>query len=58
MLTPVENGKDGATYGRSAGVCFETQHFPNACNIEAFPTSILKAGQGYEFVTIYKFSCK
>lgn len=58
MLTPVENGKDGATYDRRAGVCFETQYFPNACNIKTFPSSILKAGQEYEFATIYKFSCR
>jgi len=58
MLTPVENGKDGATYGKWAGVCFETQYFPNACNIKSFPSSILKAGQEYDFVTIYKFSCR
>ena len=58
MLNPVENGKDGATYGKRAGVCFETQYFPNACNTKAFPSSVLKAGEEYEFVTIYKFSCK
>ncbi|TAH75049.1 MAG: galactose mutarotase [Anaerolineaceae bacterium] len=58
MLTPVENGKDGAVYGKYCGVCFETQHFPNACNIKSFPSSVLMAGQGYEFVTIYKFLCK
>lgn len=58
MLTPVENGKDGARYGKWAGVCFETQYFPNACNISHFPSSVLKAGQDYEFVTIYKFLCR
>ncbi|NLP15560.1 MAG: galactose mutarotase [Clostridiales bacterium] len=58
MLTPVEDGKDGATYGKRTGVCFETQHFPNACNINTFPNSILKAGQEYEYVTIYKFTCR
>lgn len=58
MLTPVENGKDGATYGKRAGACFETQHFPNACNIKSFPSSVLKAGDDYEFVTIYKFLCR
>lgn len=58
MLTPVENGKDGATYHKRAGVCFETQYFPNACNIKSFPSSILRAGHEYNFTTIYKFSCK
>ncbi len=58
MLTAVENGKDGASYGKRAGACFETQHFPNACNTKSFPSSVLKAGETYEFVTIYKFSSK
>ena len=55
MLTPVENGKDGASYGKFAGVCFETQYFPNACNTPNFKSSVLKAGEHYEFTTIYKF---
>ena len=58
MLTSTANSKDGAVYGKRAGICFETQYFPNACNEESFPNSVLKAGQQYEFVTIYKFSCK
>ncbi|MDI9487962.1 MAG: aldose epimerase family protein [Bacillota bacterium] len=58
MLSPVKNGKDGASYQKRAGVCFETQYFPNACNIETFPSSVLKAGEEYEFVTIYKFLCE
>lgn len=58
MLTSVDNSKDGAVYGIRAGVCFETQHFPNACNTKNFPSSVLKAGQDYEYVTIYKFSTR
>lgn len=58
MLKPVENGKDNASYGRRAGVCFETQYFPNACNTKTFPSSVLKAGEEYDYVTIYKFSCR
>lgn len=58
MLSPVENGKDGAVYGKRAGACFETQYYPNACNTKSFPSSLLKAGQEYEFITIYKFLCR
>lgn len=50
-----EKGKDGAVYQKNDGVCFETQYYPNSCNIEAFPSSVLKAGEEYDFVTIYKF---
>lgn len=58
MLTSIENGKDGARYDKRTGVCFETQYFPNACNIEGFPSSVLKAGHHYEYVTIYRFLCR
>lgn len=56
MLGPVSNGKDGATYGKRAGVCFETQFFPDSINNPTFPSCILRAGKEYDSVTIYKFS--
>ncbi|HHT97183.1 MAG TPA: galactose mutarotase [Clostridiales bacterium] len=56
MLSPVKHAKDEAEYGRWSGICFETQHFPNACNEEKFPSSILHAGVPYDYVTVYKFS--
>lgn len=56
MLNPVKNGKGGATYAKRTGVCFETQYFPNSCNIKTFPSCVLKAGKEYDSVTIYKFS--
>jgi aldose 1-epimerase len=58
MLSPEESNKDGANYGKYAGVCFETQHFPNACNTKEFSSSVLVAGKEYETVTIYRFLCK
>lgn len=51
-----EKGKENAHYQRRDGVCFETQYYPNACNIPSFPSSIVKANQEFETVTIYKFS--
>lgn len=56
MLNPVKNSKDGAIYKKQDAICFETQFFPNSCNINTFPSSTLKAGQEFETVTIYKFS--
>ena len=56
MLKPVKHGKGGATYDQKAGVCFETQYFPNSCNIKSFPSCVLKAGKEFDSVTIYKFS--
>lgn len=49
-------GKGGITYEEKAGVCFETQYYPNACNEEHFPSSVLKAGQVYKSRTIYEFT--
>lgn len=43
-------------YNRHAGVCLETQHYPDSPNQPAFPNSILQPGEHYHQVTIYKFS--
>lgn len=56
MLGPVNNSKNGAVYHKRDGMCFETQSFPNSCNLDNFSTSIQKAGKEYYTVTIYKFS--
>ncbi len=51
-----EDGKEGATYTKRSGVCFETQFFPNSINIDSFKPCILKAGEPFESTTIYRFS--
>ena len=52
-------GKNGMKYEKRSGICFETQYYPNACNEEQFPSSILKAGETYRSRTIYQFTnCK
>lgn len=52
-------GKKGKKYPRRSGVCFETQFFPNACNMpEGTPgweTSVLPAHVPFESTTIYRF---
>ncbi len=58
FLSPVKNSKSGAVYKKRDGVCFETQFFPNSCNIKSFPPCMLKAGKEFDSVTIYKFSNK
>ncbi|HHU71543.1 MAG TPA: galactose mutarotase [Clostridiales bacterium] len=58
MLESVKNSKDGASYNRGQGICFETQFFPNSCNTPEFPSSMIRAGEEFESVTIYKFSAK
>ena len=48
-------GKRGAVYGKHAGVCFETQFYPNACKQQGFPSSILEAGRVFRSRTVYEF---
>lgn len=48
-------GKGGKTYGQFAGLCLETQHFPDAINQPNFPSPILRAGERYAQKTAWKF---
>lgn len=48
------NGKKH--YGVHAGLCLETQGYPNSPNCPAYPSTVLKAGETYRETTIYKFS--
>lgn len=49
-------GKQGAVYGKRAGICFETQFYPNACKQPNFPSSVLKAGEVFTSRTVYRFA--
>jgi len=51
-------GKRGVVYGKHAGFCLETQHFPDSVNHPAFPSTILRPGAVYSQQTTYKFSTK
>lgn len=53
----VENlkGKSGNTYGPYAGLCLETQHFPDATKNNHFPSTILRKNEEYNHQLIYKF---
>jgi aldose 1-epimerase len=50
--------KDGKTYDRQDAICLETQSIPNSANIAHFPSSLLRPGQKYDEVCIYKFSAE
>jgi len=43
-------------YNKQTAFCFETQRYPNACNVPSFPSTLLKKGETYQSKTIYKFS--
>ena len=51
------NGKGGAVYHQYAGLCLEPQHFPDAPNHQNFPSTVLRAGEVYKHVSVYRFSC-
>lgn len=48
-------GKGGAEYGPRAGMCLETQYFPDSANKPDFPSCVFGEGRAYDSVTIYKF---
>lgn len=51
-----KDGKGQISYPHRSAFCLETQHFPDSPNQPSFPTTVLKPGQEYKTVTIYKFS--
>jgi aldose 1-epimerase len=51
-------GKSGQAYGPYAGLCLETQHYPDSPNRPRFPTTRLNPGEIYRQTTVYRFSVK
>ena len=51
-------GKGGITYGHRAGLCLETQHFPDSPNHPAFPSTILRPGQTFRSQTVWAFGAQ
>ena len=51
-------GKGGRKYVKHAGLCLETQHFPDSPNQPTFPNTILKPGEKFHEITVYKFSVR
>ncbi len=48
-------GKGSHVYGRHAGFCLETQHFPDSPNQPDFPSTILRPGERYQSRTVFAF---
>jgi aldose 1-epimerase len=48
-------GKDGVAYQKLAGLCLETQHYPDSVNRANFPSTILRPGSVFHQETILKF---
>jgi aldose 1-epimerase len=49
-------GKAGVAYAKYAGLCLETQHFPDSPNQPAFPSTLLKPGVTMHSTTVFAFS--
>ncbi|MGJ6963370.1 aldose epimerase family protein [Streptosporangium sp. G11] len=43
-------------YGKHAGLCLETQHFPDSPNRPDFPSVVLRPGERFASTTTYRFS--
>ena len=54
-----ETGKGGKEMFKNQGFCLESQFCPDSPNKPQFkPTCVYKAGEKYNFTTVYKFSVK
>ncbi len=49
-------GKYGVQYGKYAGICLETQHFPDSPNQTGFPSTLVHPGSTYWHRTSFTFS--
>ena len=55
MIDCVRAGKSGRMYQKRDALCLETQFFPDSVNHPNFPSCELKAGEKYDFTTVYAF---
>jgi aldose 1-epimerase len=49
-------GKNGIAYPKRSAICLETQHHPDACNHDHFPSVLLLPGEVFQSRTIFEFS--
>ncbi|QGY44968.1 galactose-1-epimerase [Maribellus comscasis] len=55
FLDGTVTGKEGKIYEFRSALCLETQHFPDSPNKPGFPSAILKPGDEYYSICVYKF---
>ena len=51
-------GKGGMVYARHAGLCLETQHYPDSINQPQFPSVVLRPDETYRHTIVHKFSTR
>jgi aldose 1-epimerase len=55
FLNATIRGKGGRVFRHRAGLCLETQHFPDSPNKPHFPSTILRPGTEFRSTTVYTF---
>ena len=55
FLDGTSKGKGGATYPRHAGLCLETQKFPDAANRPGWASPVLRPGETYRHLLVHRF---
>lgn len=58
MLDGTLAGKGGQVYHKYAGLCVETQHYPDSPNQPGFPSTVLRPGEVYRESTGFRFSAR
>ena len=51
-----DKGAQGQVYRQHDALALESQHFPDAPNQPAFPSTILRPGESYRATTVFRFS--
>ncbi|MCP4312628.1 MAG: galactose mutarotase [Bacteroidetes bacterium] len=49
-------GRGGLLYEKHCAVCLETQYYPDSANHPAFPSTVLRPGETFDELTVYRFS--
>lgn len=55
FLDGTVTGKKGKVYNQRAGICLETQHYPDSPNKPEWPSVVLEPGQTYNSHCVFKF---
>ncbi len=58
FLNGSQVGKSGVAYEKRSGLCLETQHYPDSPNQPDFPSTVLRPGEEYFTLTVFRFSVK
>ena len=57
-MTGEFEAKEGKRYPMRSAFCLETQHYPDSINKPEYPSVVLRPGEEFRSLTIYKFSVK